>query len=155
MKALLLALLPAALMAGQYPMEAGDLQRSNTRQAPSSIRGPLQEQWTIPASTGLNHPLLTDDKVIIVNSGSVKAYRRSDGAALWSQFSPYSVKTGCLDKDRGLLYIPSSSSYAGSYYPGLSAIRLSDGSQAWTWRDSAPSAAQNATGVALMARRGA
>ena len=49
-----------------YPMEGGDLARSNRALQPSSVHGPLDLQWRKPIfasySVPLGHPILLSDR---------------------------------------------------------------------------------------------
>ena len=146
--ALALALLPAMLIAGSYPMEGGDLMHSNHAQAPSSLRGPLDEQWAV-AMPNLgypnNHPLLTDDIAYMVSTSGVSALSRKDGGVLWSTYTltGSNAKTGCLDPGRGLIYV-------GSQYGYVEALDLNSGAMAWLHTESYASGTYNSASPILL-----
>jgi outer membrane protein assembly factor BamB len=138
---LLAAGLPAAgFVSGSFPMEGGDLQRSNTALAPSSVEGPLEAAWstTLPALGGdtRGNPLLLPDRALVVRDGSLTAIRRSDGSLLYSVSTLSSAATGSLDLVRGLIYL-------NGHQGTLAAYRTSDGGLAWSKAEPALAGAAN------------
>jgi outer membrane protein assembly factor BamB len=144
MKRSLLTLAFAALASSAhadiYPMEAGNLRRYNQAQSISHVALPVDVLWSADVCAGppRSNPVILEDRIVQAFQSGDVCFSRYDGKVLWrsgswgDQWNP-----PAYDQGRGLLY------QAGMNMGGMSALRASDGTEAWHYYETPKSGCSN------------